>query len=181
MCQLSLNPADFVTLSTRVKTLLFLLLTLFCTVSLTDSFAQKDKKKGKKGNVIQLNDSLTNYSQSDIFDFPNVNALRNYSDASKLKKIHQLDNGKQDDLLYAALKEFVSKFGIENFARNTPIIWSLAKLSKRYGPPGESILLYKLALKHYQPGINIDDIYAQYDSLEPDKKKYYVPLEQYYE
>jgi len=36
-------------------------------------------------------------------------------------------------------------------------------------------------VKHFQQGINIDDIYAQYDSIELDKKRYYVPLDYYYE
>ena len=163
-----------------MKTFLLLPLTLFLTVSLTDSIAQKEKKKFKKANLVHLNDSLTNYSQSDIFDFPNVNKVRNYYDAPKFKKIHQLDNGNQEEELYAALKEYVSQFGIENFTKNIPMMWRLAMLSKKYGPPGETILLYKLALKHYQQGININDLYAQYDSLEPDKKKYYVSLDFYY-
>ena len=55
------------------------------------------------------------------------------------------------------------------------MLWRLAKLSKTYGRPGEAILFYKLALKHYQEGINIDDIYARYDSIEPDKKNIMYP------
>lgn len=164
-----------------MKTHLFLILTLFCAFGLTDSFAQKGKKKAAKSQVVQVQDTITQYSQSDIFRFPNVNVVRDYYDAALTKKIHQLDQAHDEAGLYQSLRLYVSRFGIENFTRNYPMLWTLAKLSRKHGPPGESILLYKLALKHYQPGINVDDLYAQYDSLEPDKRRYYVPLEQYYE
>jgi outer membrane protein OmpA-like peptidoglycan-associated protein len=164
-----------------VKTLLLFILTLLSTVSLIDSFAQKENKKPKKNTVVRLNDSLQVYSQSDIFNFPNVNVVPNYYHASRFRKIHQLDDGHQDKELYEAMKEYVSHFGIENFNKNAPMVWRLAQLSKKFGPPGEAVLLYKLAIKHFQQGINMDDIYAQYDSIEPDKKRYYVPLEYYYE
>jgi outer membrane protein OmpA-like peptidoglycan-associated protein len=164
-----------------VKSRFFILLVTFFTFHVTVSFSQKEKKKFKKANTIQLKDSLVSYSQSDIFNFPNVNKVRLYSDASKLNKIHQLDNAHDEEGLYVALKAYVANFGIENFGKNTPMLWRLAKLSKKYGPKGEAVLLYKLALKHHQQGINVDDIYAQYDSIELDKKKYYVPLDYYYE
>jgi outer membrane protein OmpA-like peptidoglycan-associated protein len=157
-------------------TLCALILITFCP----DSFGQKEKKKFKKSSVVLLQDSLTSYSQSDIFDFPNVNKLSFYADNKKLKQIQQVKQGPSEEF-YRTLKEYVSNFGIENFGKNTSMIWQLAKLSKKYGPPGESILLYKLALKHHQQGIDITDLYAQYDSLEQDRKRYYVPLDYYYE
>jgi len=165
----------------RVKTFLLFVLVLFLAGSTTESWGQKKKKQFKKADAGRLTDSLISYSQSDIFSFPNVNKIANYRDEGKLKKIRQLDNAKQEEALYKALKEYVSNFGIENFGQNTPMIWRLAQLSKKYGPRGEAILLYKLALKHHQQGIDMNDIYAQYDTLELDKKKYYVPLDFYYE
>ncbi len=83
--------------------------------------------------------------------------------------------------MYAALKEYVKNFGAENFAENVPMIWKLAQLSEKFGPKGESILLYKLVLKHHQQGIDITKLYKKYDSIETDKKEYYVPLQHYYE
>ena len=164
-----------------MKTFLLFILTLLSTVSLTNSFAQKENKKPKKNSLIHLNDSLQAYSQSDIFNFPNVNVVPDYYDASRFRKIHQLDDAHREEELYTAMKEYVSHFGIDNFNKNAPMVWRLAQLSKKFGPPGEAVLLYKLAIKHFQQGINMDDIYAQYDSIEPDKKRYYVPLEYYYE
>jgi hypothetical protein len=138
--------------------------------------AQKEKKGFKKGGVVKLNDSLTIYSQSDIFDFPNVNKLAYYQNDAKLKKIRELDVPGQEKQMYAELKEYVKNFGIENFSKNVAMIWRLAKLSETHGPPGESLLLYKLVLKHHQQGLDIKNIYKRYEQLDPERKENYVPL-----
>ena len=164
----------------RVKTRHLILLAFLLTCLEADIFAQKEKKI-KKGGIIQLNDSLTSYSQSDIFTFPNVNRGAFYSNPNKLKKIESLDNSGQDEAMYPELKAYVSNFAIENFSKNAPMIWKLAKLSEKYGQPGEAILLYKLVLKHHQQGINIEELFKVYDSIETDKKQYYVPLDFYYQ
>jgi len=139
------------------------------------------KKKFKKGETIKLNDSLTSYSQSDMFVFPNINKVRFYSNSQQLKHIQQLQAENKEQEVYAALKEYVKNFGAENFAENVPMIWKLAQLSEKFGPKGESVLLYKLVLKHHQQGIDITKLYKKYDSVETDKKEYYVPLQHYYE
>ncbi len=143
------------------------------------AIAQKDKKHLKKAGVVQLNDTLTSYSQSDIFNFPNLNKIRYYADAARLKEMQQVD--KDSEEMYQLLKAYVSNFGLENFSTNAPMIWALAKLSEKYGPKGESILLYKLVLKHHQQGINTAELFKKYDSIETNKKQYYVPLKFYYE
>ncbi|HEX8039657.1 MAG TPA: OmpA family protein, partial [Chryseosolibacter sp.] len=83
--------------------------------------------------------------------------------------------------LYESLKDYVSKFGIENFSANTSMLWKLAKLSEKYGQPGESVLLYKLVLKHYRRDTNIRKIREEFDSVTVREKDNYVPLRQYYE
>lgn len=155
-------------------------LAVFFTVA-TESFAQKEQRKFKKGGTIQLNDSVTTYGQSGIFDFPNLNKVQFFFDAAKIKAIQKADNVGNEEQEYKLLKDYVFRFGIENFAKNVPMIWQLAKLSEKYGTKGESLLLYKLVLKHHQQGINIKEVYARHDSIEKDKEKYYVPLDYYYE
>lgn len=145
------------------------------------SFAQKQKKKFKQGGTIQLQDSLTRFSQSGIFVFPNVNKVPYYYDASKMEKLLSIQRTGPSDVYYTELRNYVSNFGIQNFHENTAMLWELAKLSKQFGPPGEAVLLYKLVLKHHRQGLNITDVYREYDSIERDKKKYYVPLEYYYQ
>ena len=157
---------------------IYVLIGLLCLSGLT-GFSQK--KKFKKGETIALNDSITTYGQSGMFAFPNVNRLRFYSNSQQLKHIQQLQAANNEQEMYSALKEYVKNFGIDNFAENAPMIWKLAQLSEKFGPKGESILLYKLVLKHHQQGININDLYKKYNQVETDKKEYYVPLEHYYQ
>lgn len=164
----------------RVKTYHLILLAFLLTCIKGEVLAQKQKKL-KNAGIVQLNDSLTSFSQSDIFTFPNVNRGLYYSSPTKLKKIQQLDNSGQEEAMYGELKAYVSNFAVENFSKNAPMIWNLARLSKKYGQPGEAVLLYKLVLKHHQQGINIEELYKVYDSIETDKKQYYVPLEFYYQ
>jgi outer membrane protein OmpA-like peptidoglycan-associated protein len=135
----------------------------------------------KKAGVVQLNDSVSTYGQSDIFRFPNLNKVYLYSDEAASKEIEQLNKTGADSVLYLKLKIYVSRFGIGNFAQNTPMLWKLARLSEKFGPPGEALLLYKLVLKHHRQGIDITHVTRRYDSIDLDKKQYYVPLDFYYE
>lgn len=153
-----------------------------CLLPLTLATAQKPLKKFKKGGVIQLNDSLTTYGQSDIFAFPNVNKIRFYQNAGELKRITQLKNAssEKENQLYTSLKEYVKKFGVDNFSRNTSMIWDLAKLSQTHGPKGEAILLYKLVLKHHRVVSDLKKVQQEYDTLTINQKDYYVPLDEYY-
>jgi outer membrane protein OmpA-like peptidoglycan-associated protein len=165
-------------MTTHVKAFLFLLVIAFTCLSGVPVFSQK--KKIKTAEKITLPDSLTVFSQSDIFTFPNVNKVHYFSDGAQLKRIKQLDAAGNQTELYRELKTYVTKFGIDNFSKNAPMIWKLAKLSEKYGPKGESVLLYKLVVKHHQQGIDINNIYKKYDSVDSEKKEYYVPLEHYY-
>src|SRR6186713_3028038 len=106
--------------------------------------AQKPKTKFKKGGVVQLNDSLTTYSQSDIFAFPNLNKVPYYRDQILLDRIKALAAAGDYEQEYKDLRDYVKNFGIDNFHRDTKLIWDLAKLSEKEGPAGEAVLLYKL-------------------------------------
>jgi outer membrane protein OmpA-like peptidoglycan-associated protein len=143
-----------------------------------DSFGQKQKKL-KNGGSFQLKEIGTD-GQNDIFDFPNINKVRYYSDAQKLNKIKALDTPETQEGMYRAVKEYVRNFGVENFAKSVPLLWKLAQLSEKYGPKNETLSLYKLALKHHQQGIDITQLYKKYDAVETEKKENYVPLDFYY-
>lgn len=128
-----------------------------------------------------MDDSLTTYSQSDIFIFPNINKVRLFNNDNMLIRMQRLELSRADDELYKELKGYVGNFGVENFSAHTPLIWKLAKLSEKYGPPGESILLYKFVLKHYRKNTDIDRVRQEFDSITVNQKDNYVPLQQYYE
>ena len=164
-----------------MKTYFLILLAAFCLLTDTFLLAQKPKTKFKKGGVVQLDDSLTSYSQSDIFSFPNLNKITLYADEGKLKQIRQLRASGIDDELYPALREYVKNFGIGNFSGQTKMIWELARLSEKYGPPGEAVLLYKLVLKHQRPDIDGKKMRQEFDTLVKNEVDLYVPLQEYYE
>lgn len=142
---------------------------------------QKPDRKFKKGGVIQLNDTLTTYSQSDIFNFPNINKISFYADKKALEKIAAIPKENANQTHYTLLKAYVQQFGVENFSRNTNLLWQLARLSEKFGPPGEAVLLYKLVLKHHQQDIDGKRVRQEYDSLTKYQSDYYVPLKYYYE
>ena len=147
---------------------------------ISTSLIAQNQKKLRKGGVEKLKDSLVFYGQSDIFDFPNINKVRFYSDQALLKHLQQLDKSGNEAEMYKTLKAYVKNFGIENFAKSTPLIWKLAQLSEKHGPKGEAVLLYKLVLKHHQQGIDIKDLYKKYQAVETEKKENYVALGLYY-
>ncbi len=164
-----------------MKAFFFIVFALLLCLLGSASNAQKQKKKFKQAGTIQLNDSITAFSQSDIFTFPNINRLPYYYDADRLQTLQLLKKSGPSEQYYTELKNYAGRFGMQNFHENTAMLWELAKLSKQFGPPGEAVLLYKLVLKHHRQGINIEDVYREYDSIERDKKRYYVPLEYYYQ
>ncbi len=164
-----------------MKNHFFVFFLVVCLLPLITASAQKPSKKFKKGGVIQLNDSLTTYSQSGIFAFPNVNVVNFYRDTDKLKRLAQLEASYAEEELYKELRKYVSNFGVQNFSKNTFMIWQLAKLARKYGKKGEAVLLYKLVLKHHREDIDGVKVQYEYDTLMRNEKDYYVPLEQYYQ
>ncbi|HTE32839.1 MAG TPA: OmpA family protein [Chryseolinea sp.] len=164
-----------------MKTSFLLLIPAFCLVMNASLMAQKSGKKFKRGGTVQLNDSLTNYSQSDIFIFPNINTTQYYFDRQKLDRIKKLIPAGDSEQAYEELKKYVKNFGPENFSRDNQLLWDLARLSQQLGPPGEAVLLYKLVLKHYRKTVDESLVKSEFDSLTKDEKDLYVPLQQYYE
>ncbi len=164
-----------------MKTCFLIFISAFLLVIHTSSLAQKPKKNLKKGGVVQLNDSLTSYSQSDIFLFPNTNTVKYFQDRAKLDRIRVLGPAGDYEQEYVELKAYVKEFGPENFSRDTQLLWNLAKLSQKLGPPGEAILLYKLVLKHMPQTIDGKKVRTEFDTLSKKEADLYVPLEQYYE
>lgn len=164
-----------------MKTYFFILITAFYLIASIHVYGQRKKNKFKSGGVVQLDDSLTTYSQSDIFNFPNVNKTKFYSREDILVRIQQLEQSGSEKEAYHTLRSYVSNFGVENFSASTSMIWKLAKLAEKYGQPGESVLLYKLVLKHYRKNTDIRKVREEFDSLTINQKDNYVPLRQYYE
>lgn len=151
----------------------FFLLLLFFSVPL---IAQVTETKS-----FMTDDEISHYAKYELFDFPNVNKIYHFRDDKQLKVVHRLDNKKNWEKLYPILKDYVSKFGIANFFRDTYLLWRLAKLTEMFGDDEEAKLIYKLVLKHHRKDIDIKSVELYYDSLTRNEQDYYVPLDYYYE
>jgi flagellar motor protein MotB len=158
---------------------LILLLILCCSFTAQGQLFKK-KKGGKKGRKVELSSDSVAIEVTDI-TFENINKIPLYRNLKALKKIEQLDKEMKWKELYPELREYVSNFGILNFAYDTYYLWRLAKLTEVFGSEEQAKPLYRLVLKHHRRGLDITNVLARYDSINRNRKEYYVPLEYYYE
>ncbi|WP_299825128.1 OmpA family protein [uncultured Pontibacter sp.] len=112
-------------------------------------------------------------------NFPNINKIPYYRDQKKLSAIQRLEKRKQYDQVLPLLERYVTNFGIQNFYKDTYLLWRLGQLFERTGRKEEAKELYRLVLKHHRTDAR--GVYSYYDSLEQNTKDYYVPLDYYYE
>lgn len=138
------------------------------------------KSKKKKNQVSTEIDTLAAGDEFNIYEFKNVNKIREYFNKSKLQHIVNLEKEKNWPKLYYALKDYIKNFAIRNFYIDTYWIWRLAKLTELYGTEEEARSLYKLVLRHHHDGIDIQEIEIYYDSLNTQMTDLYVPLDYYY-
>ena len=164
-------------ISLRIHKLLVISLLLLFSINCAD--AQFKSRKKKKDLVVEI-DTLAIDTEFNIYDFKNVNRIREYFNKPKLQRIVELEKEKKWHDLYYALKDYVKNFAIRNFYVDTYWIWRLAKLTELYGTEEEAKSLYKLALRHHHQGIDIQEIEIYYDSLNTQITDLYVPLDYYY-
>ncbi len=144
-------------------------------------FRGKKKRQEKKVELRVDSDTLDTNAQFDIYDFKNINKIREYYNKGKLSKIIKLEADRKWPELYEALKGYVKNFSIRNFYVDTYWIWRLAKLTELYASEEEARSLYKLVLRHHHQGISIQEIELYYDSLNQQEIDQYVPIDYYYQ
>jgi tetratricopeptide (TPR) repeat protein len=152
----------------------FLLAALACQQAL----AQKTKQVRLQNKL--LTDSTRQLApKAEIaVDFPNLNKIPYYYDKKKLAQIRKLERRKNWQKTLPLLEAYVTNFGIENFYKDTPMLWRLGQLYERNGQMDKAKAFYKLVLKHHRTDVKKVQLY--YDSLEQKEKDYYVPLDYYY-
>lgn len=116
-----------------------------------------------------------------IYNLKNINKLFYYRDKEALRKIYLLEKKKEYEKLYQMLKKYVSEFGIQNFYRDTYLIWKLAKLAEVYSDFEVSKSLYKLVLRHHHEAIDPKEIEVFYETFNDDEVDKFVSLDYYYE
>ncbi len=112
-------------------------------------------------------------------DFPNLNVIPYYSNRKRLAAIEKLEKQKQYQKALPLLESHVRNFGIENFYKDTNLLWRLGQLYDRQGKKDEAIAMFRLVLKHHRSDAR--RVKSYYDSLEQNSTDYYVPLKYYYE
>ena len=140
----------------------------------------QDKATRRTTKGFQL-DTLPGNINLNIYNFKNINKLGHYYDQSEMTHMRKLEKEQRWEELYYALQDYVGKFGIQNFYKDTRVIWRLAKLTELYGSLESARDLYRLVLRHHHLGINMQEIEIYYDSLNTQEAANYVPLDYYYE
>ncbi|QNH63215.1 OmpA family protein [Hymenobacter sediminicola] len=112
-------------------------------------------------------------------EFPNINRVAFYQNKKELKAIQKAEKRKNWNQARVLLEAYVGKFGIENFYKNTQMLWRLAQLWEKAGNEDRAKAYYRLALKHHRQDVKKIQLY--YDSLEQKTADLYVPLKVYYE
>lgn len=159
------------------KPLIRLFTCVLCLGVLGPVFGQRTAIK----SVSTEADSLPSNITLNIYEFKNINRQADYYDANKLETIYRKWQEKDWQRLYPLLKDYVSNFGIQNFYKDTKLIWQLAKLTELFDSPEEAKSLYRLVLRHHHQGINIREIELYYDTLNAQQIAQFVPLDYYYE
>lgn len=155
-----------------------MLVLLCCSPAAHGQLFKKNKEKRTK--KVKLNSDTVILENIDLV-FTNIDKEPVFINSRLQKKVEKLDRERKWEELYPVLNEYVSKFGTQNFAHQTYYIWRLAKLTEIFASPEKAKPLYAMVLKHHRKGLDIPSILARYDSLDKNKKEYYVPLEYYYE
>jgi flagellar motor protein MotB len=113
-------------------------------------------------------------------DFININKAPFFEDKKALKAISKAEKRRDYRTARILLEKYVAQFGIQNFYKNTDLLWHLGQLFERDSSQREKAkAYYRLALKHHRTDVTKVQLY--YDSLEQKNADLFVPLQTYYD
>jgi hypothetical protein len=161
-----------------MKIKVFLNILIFLLLAYNCQLVHAQKKKGYNGKDISSYAAITAQRLGFQIIFPNINKIPYYFNEEELKNIKSLEKKRNLIELQIALEKYVGNFGIQNFSRNTDMIWKLGQLCEVNGQTEKALYMYRIALKHHKPKQN-NVIENHYDSLVV--KDEFVPLEYYYD
>ncbi|MFN6945781.1 MAG: OmpA family protein [Cytophagaceae bacterium] len=153
----------------------FFVLFLFTCFNVTGQ-----KKENYKSHTLKAGSNVISSGEY-LFPFKNINKIPYYYNQSKYNQILKLEAGKDNSKLLAAIEDYVSNFGIQNFSRDVNLLWKLGQLYEIMGHKEKSIAIYRIAIKN-QPGNSEERIKQHFSNWDRAvEKNYYVPLKDYYE
>ena len=162
----------------------FLLHIIFITGCLFISniaICQRGKNKYVTREVKKSNFDTLSVKKSEFqFDFKNINKIPYYYNAEELAIIKKYEHSRDYVKLLPVLERYVSNFGIENFSRDSEMLWRLGNLYELLEQTEKSKYVYRLCLKNHA-GKNYRNILKMYETQTTMETDNYVPLEYYYE
>ena len=139
-------------------------------------------KKKLKGYGVHVGDQPMAGTVTDpLFFFSNINKVSYFYDADQMRKIQQLTRKKSNRKLTSHLEDYVLNFGVQNFYKNTNLLWQLGKLYEETGQNEKAKSMYRLVLKHYRVRTLGAIAKGALDTLEAGTRPEYVQLKYYYE
>lgn len=156
---------------------------LICLIFLinTQAISQNKRSKKEKKNKKSSQEYFEPSSTAEIFQFKNINKVQYFYNEKQLKSINTKEAAKDWQGLYKELGLYIANFGIQNFYKDTYLLWRYAKLTELYGDMEDAKVLYKLVLKHHRDDIDLKQLEIYYDSISKNELNKYVPIEYYYE
>jgi outer membrane protein OmpA-like peptidoglycan-associated protein len=158
----------------------FGILTLILLINV-QAFSQKESRKKRDKKSVAADTIQVQSAIDVVLEFPNINKVPYYYNEKALDKITQYQAAENWQELYPALAEYIYQFGIQNFYKDTELLWQFAKLTELYGSARDARLLYKLVLKHHREDIDLTELEVFYDSLNRSNLAQYVPIDYYYD
>lgn len=156
---------------------------MICLIFLINNpvISQKKNSKKQRQKRNQKQEYFEPSTTDEIFQFRNVNQIPYYYNEKQLRSINQKENAKNWEKLYDELGQYIANFGIQNFYKDTHLLWRYAKLTELYGEMDDARKLYKLVLKHHRDDIDLEELEIYYDSISKNELNKYVPIDYYYE
>jgi outer membrane protein OmpA-like peptidoglycan-associated protein/Tol biopolymer transport system component len=114
------------------------------------------------------------------FEFPNLNKKPYFNDSKTLKKIQKLERQKKLAKVMPLLEDYIMNFGVQNFYKDTKMLWRMAQLYETQGEKEKAKAMYKLVLKHHRNNVLGDTVMHYYRAMERDDREVYIPLDFYY-
>jgi outer membrane protein OmpA-like peptidoglycan-associated protein len=156
---------------------------LICLIFLINSPAISQKKKSRKEKKKKRDkrEYFQPSSTNEIFQFKHINKTPYYYNEKQLRSIKAKEDARNWQGLYKELGTYIANFGIQNFYKDTHLIWRYAKLTELYGDMEDAKKLYRLVLKHHREDIDLQQLEIYYDSISKNELSKYVPIDYYYE
>ncbi|MCG8306291.1 MAG: OmpA family protein [Cytophagales bacterium] len=159
---------------------LFLFTVLLVLLIDIQGICQKKSKKSRR-NKKPVREKFEPSTTNEIFKFKNINKIPYYYNEKELKSIEIKESAKDWEALFYELGNYIANFGIQNFYKDTQLLWRYAKLTELYGDEKNAKMLYRLVLKHHREDIKLEKLEIYYDSISKSELQKYVPIDYYYE